>query len=172
MKKILLLLLPFILFSCVLPEEDTRKTWDSEYIAFENNSDLVPRDYREETYHDTGFIRNEGTSGIVGKFTKVTIDTGNLYKPYSNVETYIFKDDGTYQWTHVVKSGNSVTTNFKTSGTYKLYIYSDKYYLFELVNRNKFMFYRVSNAGADITDRITTDDGNILYADIYAMSLK
>jgi hypothetical protein len=80
MKKILLLLLPFILFSCVLPEEDARKTWDSEYIAFKNNCDLVPRDYRTETYHDTGFIRSEGTSGIVGKFTQLTIDTGNLYR--------------------------------------------------------------------------------------------
>ena len=172
MKKYLLLLvvLMFAFVSCGTKDEIPE--WDTSGIAYKNNSDYVPPVEEHETWIRTGFQRKEGTTGIIGYFVSTYIDSSKLNSSYSNTERYTFNSDGTYEWTHVIISGGSITKNFKTNGTYKLYIYSDKYYLFELVNRNKFMFYRVSDAGADITDRITTEEGDVLYADIYAMSLK
>ena len=162
MKKLLLLLLPLLFISCVL-STGNKKSWDKDNIAYKNTvSDFTIDNYRSEdgTYVRTGFQRITGETGIIGKFTSVTLDSSNLYKTYQNTERYEFNEDGTYKWTHYIQSGNTVSENFKSEGKYKLYKYSDDYFIFHLYTRgNEACFYRVSNKGLEVIHTITDENG-------------
>ncbi len=172
MKKLFLLLIPFLFVSC-LPQPEETKDWDKENLSHKNNAEFtVTRTTNESgTYLKTGFERKSGDKGIVGQFLSVTLDTSNLYSQYQNKEEYTFNDDGTYIWTIFIKSGNTISKNFKGQGKYRLFKYSDEYFIFDL-NGYGMKFYKVSDSGLQVIDYLTDESGNRIYAEPYLNSLQ
>ena len=162
MKKnfFVLLVLSFLFVSCANMFNDPRNQWDKDRIAYLNNSDLKLVQTKTDTYHNTnGFGRLDGTTGIIGRFTSYIIDTSRR-SSYCQQETYIFKDNGEYEWTENITSGATTLKNFKAKGKYVLYKYTDNYYIVEIGSYGEEFFF-VSDDALSFSSSVIIDGQTI-----------